>query len=75
MRSPEAAAVLADVMRMIRADVELGVGGNIEADAVVLNVADGLAERFAGEEPGFDKEAFLAACDLDELIPQERFHP
>lgn len=32
----------------------------------LLNVADGLADVFAADNPRFDRERFLAACGLGE---------
>jgi hypothetical protein len=68
----EAASALRKSMAIIRRDVALGVGANIEADAVVLHIAYEFIKLFS-TDPGFDEKAFLTSCDLDELIPTEAF--
>jgi hypothetical protein len=60
-----------ETMAQVRADVAAGLGAAIEADAVLLGVAQGIARRMGDD---FDEQAFLKACDLKELIPPEDFH-
>jgi hypothetical protein len=69
--SDEVAEVIREVMGTIRSDVAIGSGPEIEADAVLLGVADGIAAKLSSY-PGFDKAAFMLACDLEELIPSEQ---
>jgi hypothetical protein len=68
----EVASLLRGAMAIIRADVALGLGANIEPDAVVLSIAYGFMTHFAADT-AFDRKAFLTACDLDDLIPSEAF--
>ena len=68
------AAVLAETMATIRADVEAGNGADIEADAVVYMIGDGLAAYFAQDNPAFDRARFDKAADLNDPIPSEAFH-
>ena len=65
------ARAISNTMSTIRADVEMGNGPVIEADAVLLNVA----ETFCVEAGIWDeaKAAFFTACDLDNLIPSDSF--
>lgn len=67
------AAGIADTMKTIRADVEAGLGGNIEADAVAMMIGDNLADYFAIDNPNFDRQRFLKAADLLDPIPSELF--
>jgi len=67
------AAGIAEVMSQIRLDVDAGWGHLIEADAVAIGIADNLAHYFAKDNPHFDKEEFLAASDVVNLIPSESF--
>lgn len=62
-------AAIAEAMGQVRADVGLGLGANIEADAVLLAVAYAVIEAV----PVIDRDAFLARCDLVDLIPSESF--
>lgn len=64
-------AAIAQTMGQIREDVALGVGANIEPDAVLLAVAYAVMEA----APGIDRDDFLARCDLVDLIPEEAFRP
>lgn len=68
------AAVIADTMSTIRADVEAGNGPDIEPDAVAMSIGHGLADIFAKDNPRFDRERFMAASDLNDPIPSEAFH-
>jgi hypothetical protein len=68
----EAASAIRNSMAIIRRDVALGLGANIEPDAVVLSIAYGFMTHFAADT-AFDRKAFLTACDLDDLIPSEAF--
>jgi hypothetical protein len=68
------AAVIAETMSTIRADVGAGSGPDIEADAVAMLIGEGIASYFAKENPRFDRAKFLTAADLDDPIPSESFH-
>ena len=69
----QVAEVIAAAMGTIRSDVACGFGGNIEADAVLLNVVDELADKLGMDKHGAEFNVFLAKCDLVELIPSEAF--
>lgn len=64
-------AAIAEAMTTIRADVETGTAGNIEADAVLCCVEASILRQM--DWPVEYRRAFTAACDLDNLIPQEAF--
>jgi hypothetical protein len=68
----EAASAIRNSMAIIRRDVALGLGANIEPDAVALHIAYEFVKLFSTDR-AFDSKAFLTACDLDELIPTEAF--
>jgi hypothetical protein len=68
------AAAIREVMGQIRADVAAGVGANIEADAVAIGIAYEIARYLEQHRPDFDRDAFLEACDVTDLIPSEAFH-
>jgi hypothetical protein len=68
------AAVIAQTMTMIRDDVARGLGPNIEADAIAMDIGDNLARYFKSIDPAFDSAAFLSAADLLDPIPSEAFH-
>lgn len=67
------AAAIAETMAQIRSDVDAGLGGNIEADAVAMGIGEGIAAYCERDNPRFDKQRFLAAADLLDPIPSERF--
>jgi hypothetical protein len=68
------AAVIADTMATIRADVAMGNGPDIEPDAVAMSIGHGIADYFAKDNPHFDRERFMAAADLNDPIPSDAFH-
>lgn len=47
------------------ADVTAGPSGD-DASSVIYNIASGLATVFAIDNPRFDRQRFMAACNIDE---------
>ena len=62
---------IAEAMASIHADVEMGMAGNIEADAVLCCGESAIVRMM--DWPAEYRRAFSTACDLDDLIPQEAF--
>lgn len=56
------AEVLRETLATIREDESNGLGENIEPDAVVMNVAYGLARVYEADNPNFDRDRFINAA-------------
>lgn len=68
----EISSIVRSAMASVRADVAAGRGPEIEPDAVAMHIAYGLADLFSYDRK-FNRQAFLAACDVLDPIPSEAF--